>query len=230
MFQPGRLVPDEPVPPPSLSAPDPDAPPTGTAITLARGQPLFTAGEPAALHPFLLVSGALALSRLLPDGRRQIVDILGPGRLVGFSDGAVRTDTATALMRTHVRRLQAPPSAGVVTRELTIGLARLHDLALLLGRKSALEKVASALLQLSDLFGSRWASEPGAGLSFVLPLSRTDLGDWLGLVIETVSRSLGELQRRGVIAIERTDIVHIVDRGGLKALSGERATGIGAFA
>lgn len=230
MFQPGRLVADEPAPLSSLSVCDPDGAQPGAAITLVRGQPLFTAGELTAVHPFLLVSGAVALSRLLPDGRRQIVDILGPGRLVGFAEGGVRADTATALMRTHVRRLQAPPSAGVVTRELTIGLARLHELALLLGRKSALEKVASALLQLSDLFGSRWANEPGAGLSFVLPLSRTDLGDWLGLVIETVSRSLGELQRRGLIAIERTDIVHIVDRGGLEALSGERATGIGAFA
>lgn len=250
MYQPGRLVADEAdAPCPLLAldgspAPSPDpadegrlertdtkAPadardrpsaPGGRDRILARGDHLFVAGDAAGPRPYLVVSGALVLSRLLPDGRRQIVDILGAGRLAGLADGETHASTASAAVRSQVRRLHGPASASAVARELSVGLSRMHDLALLLGRKSALEKVATGLLWLADLFGSRWPSEHRDASSFVLPLTRSDLGDWLGLVVETVSRSLTDLQRRGLIAIERTDVVHILDADGLCALTGER--------
>jgi len=187
---------------------------------LARGDHLFTAGQTGG-GAYSVVSGALVICRCLPDGRRQIVDLVGPGRLVGLADGPVRASTATALVRTRLRPLRQP-STEAVAAELATCLSRHHAHAVLLGRKTALEKVASALLELAALFGSRWPEEAIEGPSFVLPMTRSDLGDWLGLVIETVSRALGELQRRGLVAIERTDVVHVVDPAGLAALSGDR--------
>ena len=196
--------------------------PTAAGPVLARGDVLFMAGARAG-SVYRVTSGAIALSRSLPDGRRQIVDILGPGRLVGVSERVERTSTATALIRTHLRPLESV-AASLLADELAVGLSRMHGHALLLGRKSALERVASGLLELAALFGSADPEERALQTSFVLPLTRTDLADWLGLVIETVSRALGTLQRRGLIGVERTDIIHLIDRPGLAALTGDRAT------
>ncbi|BBE70813.1 Crp/Fnr family transcriptional regulator [Oharaeibacter diazotrophicus] len=208
------------VPPPSPGTLDDLERATANDVVLARGDHLFTAGQTGG-GAFTVLSGALVLCRSLPDGRRQIVDLVGPGRLVGLAEGVVRASTATALVRTRLRPLRRP-SPEAIAAELATCLARHHAHAVLLGRKTALEKVASALLELAALFGSRWPEETIDGPSFVLPMTRSDLGDWLGLVIETVSRALGELQRRGLVVIERTDVVHLVDPAGLAALSGDR--------
>lgn len=226
MYQSGRLVADEPLhavsalPSTVLGRAADHGPPAGADRTLSRGDSLST-GSAAVDGVHRVISGAIALSRTLPDGRRQIVDLLGPGRLVGPMAGDRLSVDATALARTRLRRIAAP-SAADLSAELSVSLARLHGHALLLGRKSALEKVASGLVELTALFGSRWPEQAQDGPSFVLPMTRSDLGDWLGLVIETVSRALGDLQRRGLIAIERTDIIHIVDPDGLLAATGDR--------
>ena len=189
------------------------------SLVLSRGNHLFTAGEPARFAAEV-VTGAIALSRSLPDGRRQIVDILGPGRIVGIEAGPAHRVTATAIMRSQVRPMRAPVP-DLATRELNIGVARLHAHTLLLGRKTAIEKVASGLLELADLLQAKGPGRRGP-TTFVLPLTRADLGDWLGLVLETVSRALGTLQKRGLIAIERFDIVHVLDPNELEILTGDR--------
>lgn len=225
MYQPGRLVADEPLhavsalSPTVLDRAEDHRPPAGADRILSRGDSLSTGSAVDGVHRVL--SGAIALSRSLPEGRRQIVDLLGPGRLVGLTAGDGLSTSASALVRTRLRRISAPAAADL-SAELSVSLARLHGHALLLGRKSALEKVASGLVELATLFGSRWPEQAHTGASFVLPMTRTDLADWLGLVIETVSRALGDLQRRGLIAIERTDIIHIVDPDGLLAATGDR--------
>ncbi len=226
MHQPGRLVSNEPISPVSASpfrVVDRAAgyrPSAGSDRMLARGEHLYTAGS-APSGMYRVVAGAVALARSMPDGRRQIVDLLGPGRLVGLPAGAGLPVTATALVRTHLSRVPRL-SALDLSSEISIGVARLHSLALLLGRKSALEKVASGLVDLAAQFGSRCPEQAQLGPSFVLPMTRTDLADWLGLVIETVSRALGDLQRRGLIVIERTDLIHVVDPKGLAAATGDR--------
>lgn len=231
MYQSGRLVADEPVH--AVSALSPTVldraadhrPLAGADRILSRGDSLSSGGAVDGVHRVL--SGAIALIRSLPDGRRQIVDLLGPGRLVGLTAADGLSVSANALVRTRICRI-ASPSAAELSTELAVTLARLHGHALLLGRKSALEKVASGLVELAALFGSRWPEQPLAGTSFVLPMTRTDLGDWLGLVIETVSRALGDLQRRGLIVIERTDVVHVVDPVGLLSATGDRLVRRGA--
>jgi CRP-like cAMP-binding protein len=217
MFQPRRLVADETPTDPVTTSSTCRQPPTIRA--LSRGDHLFVAGAPAGPIS-MIVTGAVALARNLPDGRRQIVDILGPGRLVGLCLDDIQPSTATALVRTHVRLLAAPPSAEAIACELGLGIRRVHAHTVLLGRKTALEKVASGLLELAHLFADRRDGE--RGVSFVLPMTRTDLGDWLGLVMETVSRALGDLQRQRLIALERGDIVHLLDPVSLGLRSGDR--------
>jgi CRP-like cAMP-binding protein len=173
---------------------------------------------------YRVISGAARRFALRADGRRQTVDLLLPGDFFGFGAHGTHAFTAeaiaadTAIERYPVSRLErlaaSDPRAG---RELSgiisDGMSRLHSLVLILGRTTAEQKVGSFLLYMQERVGS------GVADRLVLPVSRYDIGDYLTLSVETVSRSLTGLKDRGVIALSGPREIRIIDRD---ALANER--------
>ena len=146
----------------------------------------------------------------LNDGRRQIPSFHLPGDFFGIETGEEHRFTAEALGNTTVidRRgsLDTLPTGGeALSRQIIAAMMRALERAqahmLLLGRKSAVEKIAAFLLDLAE-------RETDHG-HIDLPMSRTDIADYLGLTIETVSRTLTQLERQGIIAMpaQRRSIV-----------------------
>jgi len=180
----------------------------GTRATITRGQTLFYEGDPADTI-YKVVRGAVRISRVMADGRRYVADFLFPGDLFGISDEPYRTMTAEALCEAIVVRYPCRLFEGVVQEDRRLGrliygvlcggLTSAHDRMLLLGRKSAVEKIASFLLMMAE----RRCADP-----VELPMPRADIADYLGLTLETVSRILSQLRAEGVIAMP--DPVHIV--------------------
>jgi CRP/FNR family transcriptional regulator, anaerobic regulatory protein len=167
---------------------------------------------------FQLQDGCIALFQSLGDGRRQILDILGPGSLLGPSVGSIAECHAETLTLTQLRPV-APltdPAIGAALKQM---LRRSQALATLLGRKTAQEKVASALLDLADRFRRPSKAPEFQKTTFSLYLTRTDLADWLGLTLETVSRCLNRFKRDGLITFSHPEIITIDDDKALRFLA-----------
>jgi CRP/FNR family transcriptional regulator, nitrogen fixation regulation protein len=188
-------------------APPPPAPPESEGIRLIgmttrvmRDQEVFGEGEPAD-HVYKVVRGAVRGFRVLSDGRRQICDFYLPGDIFGIERGAEHRITAEALTDSILvvarRSALAHENDGATARSLwdlaMIELGRSQDHALTLGRRSAGERVASFLVDMAERIGD--------GEHVELPMSRQDMADYLGLTIETVSRTLTQLQSSGMITL-----------------------------
>jgi len=154
-----------------------------------------------------VLEGVLRLYKLLPDGRRQIVGFALPGDFLGmttagrhdFSADAIGPVTICQFSKATFARF-AQDRASLLRRinELAVrelNLARDH--MVLLGRRSAEEKVATFLVGWRD----RLSQLKAASDMVPLPMSRQDIADYLGLTIETVSRTFTKLEREGVIEI-----------------------------
>ncbi|CAK0764648.1 Nitrogen fixation regulation protein FixK [uncultured Gammaproteobacteria bacterium] len=176
---------------------------------LDAGQPLFAEGEEA-VFLFNIAAGMIKLYKLLPDGRRQITGFLMPGDFLGlmFADRypyTAETVTSSVLCRFQRRRLEALLDTCPQMHKRLFGLASSelagsHDQMLLLGRKTAREKICSFLDMLERR--ARRVSQPTTKISIIqLPMSRADIADYLGLTTETVSRTLTWLKTRGVISL-----------------------------
>ena len=194
----------------------------GTSFRLGRGQPLFHEGDSAG-RVFTLTRGTLKLYKLLPDGRRQVTGFMHPGDFLGVSVDDDYAFTAEAL---EPAQLCAFPRARFDDftedhAEMERELYRLaaHELAaaqqqmVLLGRKTAGERLASFFVLLA-----RRAERAGAApVRYVdLPMSRSDIADYLGLTKETVSRVLAQLKTKRLIRLEALDRIEILDRAGLE--------------
>ena len=163
-----------------------------------------------------LDSGSILLSRLLRDGRRQVIGIAVSGDFLGLSMQSTNGFTATTLTPVTLRRFdrvrftdllnRTPDLMRQVFETFAQELALAQDHMLLLGRRSAEEKVAAFLLHLRD----RWAPLQGLTSRIDLPMTRQDIGDYLGLTLETVSRTMTKLAQRKVIAVI-PDGVRILD-------------------
>ncbi|MFP6704790.1 MAG: helix-turn-helix domain-containing protein [Alphaproteobacteria bacterium] len=195
-----------------------------TTIELAQGEPLFDEGEPAT-HVFNLTAGMLKLCRLLPDGRRQITGFLFPGDFLGLADRddyicSAQAVTDVALCRFQRVKLENLFKEIPDMEHCLLGMARYElaeslDHMLLLGRKSAKERIASFIMMLSDR-----AVKRGLGANPVaVPMSRNDIADFLGLTTETVSRTISNLRRNGIIGTETGRKISITDMGTLSALA-----------
>lgn len=166
-----------------------------------------------------VVEGAVMLTKLLPDGRRQVVELLGPGDVFGLAHGDAYACTAetltSATIVTHDRSaLDRDPALGArLLRRCEAQLCVMHSHALVLGRMSALERVAFFLLRLMP-------EGMGGGGTLHLSMTRQEIADFLGLTLETVSRAFSELKRRGLVALLRADEVRIQDRGSMQRLAG----------
>jgi CRP-like cAMP-binding protein len=160
-----------------------------------------------------------------PSGRRQIVGLLLPGDLFGFpSRGEYAFSVEAVVEGTLVacyprRRLEAladtDPAIAREIREMAFeSVSRLQEQVFILGRTTALKKVGSFLLKLSERLSD------GIADRIVLPMSRYDIADYLGLSVETVSRCLTGLKERGIIKLTGPRRVTIVDREALEEGSG----------
>lgn len=156
---------------------------------------------------FSLTAGMVRLSRTLADGRRQITGFLMPGDYLGLSDEDVYTQTAEAVVPSVLCSFsvedmdQLMDQYGSLKDRLHLltrrALRHARDSQLILGRLTPSEKIASFLLLMSNR-----ATELGFSQSPVnLPMNRTDIADYLGLTIETVSRTFTKLKTQGLIRL-----------------------------
>ena len=191
---------------------------------LAPGETLFFEGDRSE-SLYILTEGCMRLSKMLADGRRQITGFLFPSDFLGlalrerYAYSAEAVDPV-ALCRYPKNRLEAllDQFPAMERRLLAVAsneLAAAQDQMLLLGRKTALERVASFLLILM-----RRMQLKGRPDSVSLPMTRTDIGDYLGLTIETVSRSLSKLKRDRVVCFLTPQDLQIADPKRLSALAG----------
>lgn len=189
----------------------------GTPMAFDRDAEIYGEGE-AAEYLYKVVSGAVRVYRVLSDGRRQVSAFYLPGDVFGLELGAEHAGSAEAIIDSKVlfvRRnalLQASHADGAVARELLAitahELRRARDHTLLLV-KSAQERVAAFLLEM----GRRMANS-----TFDLPMSRRDIADHLGLTIETVSRTLTQLEDRAAIKLVASRRVVLSNPSVLSAL------------
>ena len=197
----------------------------GGTQTLSAGQALFHEGD-TALNVYNITHGAIRLTKLLADGRRQVMGFMFPGDFLGITLGDEHAFTAEALGDTILCRFTRSrfdtfvEEHPVLERELYRKAA--HELAaaqaqmLLLGRKSAAERLASFFLELAE----RRHRLTGARSPFVdLPMCRSDIADYLGLTQETVSRLLPQLKQQRLLRLEELNRVELLDLGGLALLA-----------
>ncbi len=182
-----------------------------------------------------VVSGIATLSQTLEDGRRQMVGLLLPSDFVGRPgrDTAAYDVTATTdLLMCCFRKtafediMLTTPHVGQRLLEMTLDeLDAAREWMLLLGRKTAREKIASLIAIMARRDAALKLIEPEGRVSFDLPLSREAMSDYLGMTLETVSRQISALRRDGVIEVESKRHVTIPDFDRLIEEAGDDADG-----
>jgi len=190
---------------------------------LQAGQQLFGEGEPAD-GIYEVATGIVRLYKLLPDGRRQIIGFLSAGHLLGLAHRENYVHTAEAVTMVTLHRYsragfdrlldEVPGLARRLLSATSDELRAAQDQMLLLGRKSATEKIASFLLAMASLHSARAGTD-----EVYIPMSRSDIADYLGLTVETVSRSLAKLKQDEVIGLPTPNRIALTDRARLEELA-----------
>ncbi|SDS53325.1 helix-turn-helix domain-containing protein [Bradyrhizobium canariense] len=172
-----------------------------TEFSYKKEEEIYGEDEPAE-YVYQVIRGAVRTYKLLSDGRRQIGAFHLPGDVFGLDPDSTHRLTAEAITDTTVRlvkrrSLEAAAGSNVqVAHHLwtmtASDLRHAEDHMLLLGRKTALERVATFLLEMDRRLAK-------AGM-MALPMCRRDIGDYLGLTLETVSRALSQLNDQGILA------------------------------
>jgi CRP/FNR family nitrogen fixation transcriptional regulator len=175
------------------------------AVTLfPAGAEIYAQGEKS-VSLYRVEFGAIRIYRLLADGRRQISAFHLAGEIFGFEASETHHFFAEAICATGVRALRTTSRHDDFASELLPvaleGLIRAQEHLLVLGRQNAVGRVAAFLADMSERQGGIGRIE--------LPMSRTDIGDYLGLTIETVSRVFSKLRRNGVIRLPSLRSVEI---------------------
>ncbi|MEM5491579.1 helix-turn-helix domain-containing protein [Hoeflea sp. AS16] len=165
-----------------------------------------------------IISGVVKLTKMMADGRQQIVGLQFAPDFLGRpfrSDSGITADAATevnvcSFPRTMIERMirETPELEHKLLEQTLKELDEARDWMLTLGRKTASEKVASFLYLIATHVDPELDSD---SVSFELPLTRSDIADFLGLTIETVSRQLTKLRKDGVIVIQNNRQVDIPD-------------------
>lgn len=189
----------------------------GTVTTHVAKDTLFWEADPAD-YVFKVLRGTICLSKLLPDGRRQIARFCHAGDLVGLTaseDYPYTADALTEATTIRIRKcdLEEDFDANPATRECVLAsvqeeLSAAQHQLMVLGRKNAVERVASFLVSMSEQ-----AMRQGEDGSVVeLPMTRVDIADYLGLTHETVCRTLTSLKKSGVVAISDPHRIELLQR------------------
>lgn len=202
----------------------------GRRVGVRRGQTLMWEGDDSSLVANV-IDGVLKLSTSTADGREQIVGVVYPSDFIGRPFGSTTQHSVTALCDATVcmftrgafddfAREHPELEHKLLQRTLT-ELDRARHWMLLLGRKSAGERVATFLLEMAQrLADSTCAGDGQAVDRFDLPLSRQQMADLLGLTIETVSRQLTRLRQAGIIDLPDRRAVVILERAAMEAEAG----------
>ncbi len=192
----------------------------GAPMKFCRNREIYGEGEPAD-YVYMVVSGAVRITKLLSDGRRQIGAFHLPGDAFGldprgehrFAAEAIEDTVVLIVKRTALENLAERDSQ--IARELwsitARDLQRAQDHMLLLGRKTAQERIAAFLLEM--------ATRARSGNLVELPMSRQDIADYLGLTIETVSRTLTQLENSAAIGLATSRRIQLRDRAALNTLN-----------
>ncbi|MBB6408927.1 helix-turn-helix domain-containing protein [Mesorhizobium sangaii] len=176
------------------------------------GAEIYAQGETAGAL-YQVEFGAVRIYRLLADGRRQISAFHLAGETFGFEADATHHFFAEAVNATAVRVLRLSGGADMSHQLLPLalkGLTRAQEHLLVLGRQNAIERVAAFLVDMAERQGGLRQVE--------LPMSRMDIGDYLGLTIETVSRVFTRLKDKGVIRLINLRSIEIVKQEVLQTL------------
>jgi CRP/FNR family nitrogen fixation transcriptional regulator len=196
------------------------APAVGSVRSYVKDEEIFAEGDRAA-YVYKVLSGVVRTSKLLRDGRRQIDAFHLAGDIFGIEAGdeyrfcaeAIGDCVVIAYRRSNLGALMGKDTQ--LAQEMTMGmmrsLVRAQNHMLVLGRKSALEKIATFLLDMAE----RTADDDALDL----PMSRTDIADHLGLTIETVSRSFTQLERQGIIELPSARHVMLSNKAALERLN-----------
>jgi CRP/FNR family transcriptional regulator len=213
----------------------PAAQPATSLNGLFQGQPLevfepgsavFWEGDEAN-HVYLIADGILRVFKILPDGRRVITGFIYPGDLLAISVRDQYLYTAEAVTAVRLRRIsrskfheetnRSQELRQILFAHLCDDMAAAQEQMVLLARKTAEERVCSFLLASAR----RLACDNLAHRSIDLPMTRQDMADYLGLTIETVSRSMTKLAGGGVIAATGRHAITIRKSKKLAVLAGE---------
>jgi CRP-like cAMP-binding protein len=191
----------------------------GAPMPFARNAEIYGENEPADYF-YKVISGAVRTYKVLSDGRRQIGSFYLPGDVFGFEGGPEHTFSAEAISPAKVLVIKRSAVTALAARDNTVAqqllamtgreLTRAQDHLMLLV-KTAQERVAGFLLEMADRIAARNEVE--------LPMSRQDIADYLGLTIETVSRTLTQLEHSCAIALPTSRRIELRNRGALHRLN-----------
>jgi CRP/FNR family transcriptional regulator, nitrogen fixation regulation protein len=192
----------------------------GVPMSFARNAEIYGEDEPAD-YLYKVVSGAVRTYKVLSDGRRQIGAFYFPGDIFGLETGDEHAFSAEAITDSKVVVIKRSAVVGLAARDNEVArqlwamtsreLRRVQDHILLL-IKTAEERVVSFLLEMA-------ARRPGAN-AVELPMSRQDIADYLGLTIETVSRTLSQLEDTAAIELPSSRRIVLRNRAALGRLNG----------
>jgi CRP/FNR family transcriptional regulator len=185
---------------------------------------IFCEGDPRT-HIFHVEQGVIALSKVLGDGRRQIIDFAYPGDYIGLGLIEDYVFDAQATCAAKVRCIPAtaleeaaasdPDLALTLYKAVSAELTTARNLLVCVGQGTAMERIAAFLVRLRD----RAAEAGSTDGVFEIMMRRSDIGDLLGLTIETVSRTLTKLRSMGVIDIVNSTEVHVLNDRKLESLA-----------
>jgi CRP/FNR family transcriptional regulator len=192
---------------------------------LTPKQVLFIEGDPAT-HHFTIVDGVASISKSMADGRRQIVGFMFPGDFLGVAeDQDGYSCTAQAVTSVELCRFPRPSFEALAGEFPEIEHRLLHAVStelieaqehmLILGRQTAEERLCSFLLHLGKRAPRRGAPEN----PIHLPMPRADIGDYLGLSLETVSRTFTVLRDQGLIRLIDAHTVELLDADELRKIA-----------
>ena len=196
----------------------------GASFNYGHDEEIYGEAEKA-LSFYKVVSGAVRTHKLLSDGRRQIGAFHFAGDLFGFEAGDVHRFTAEAVTDATVLVFKRRTLERLAARDLDVArwlwaltarnLDHAQEHMMLLGRKTATERVAAFLLEMDECM------QPAG--SITLPMSRRDIADYLGLTLETVSRTMSQLQSEGAVELSGARQVTLHSRAKLRALGSEES-------
>jgi CRP/FNR family transcriptional regulator, anaerobic regulatory protein len=201
----------------------------GRKQNVVKGQTVVWEGDDA-LIVANVIEGVLKVSMSIADGREQIVGVVFPSDFIGRPFGKQTPYSITALTDAELCIFSRaafdqfarkhPELEHKLLQRTLVELDKSREWMLLLGKKTATERIATLLLEISQRLGETGCADEQATLDrFELPLDRQQMGDLLGLTIETVSRQLSRMKADGVIDLPDRRRVFIQDRPRLQDLA-----------
>lgn len=200
----------------------------GRRQKISRGQTLLWEGDDSLLVGNV-IDGVLKLSTSTWDGREQTLGIVYSSDFIGRPFGTTSNQSVTAMTDAQVCTFprsdfdafarENPGLEHKLLERTLMDLDHARAWMLLLGKKSATERIATFLLEMADRLPTSEGEHPGS-IQFELPFGRQDIADLLGLTIETVSRQITGLREAGIVATPGKRSIEVLDREALEESTG----------